>query len=184
MNTNGVGLMKARAIYLAARLGWPAAIGVIALCCAAAAFAYQAVVWPDAQERWLTQQEDLKQRIAAARSAPAAIARSPDQWADSLPDAGDALRFIEAVQSGAQQHSLQVEAAEYRSEKLLDGRVLRYRVAMPVRGSYASLREWLEDLLHRYPTAAVDELSVRRDTDGAAAIVGRVQLSHYSRGAT
>lgn len=176
-------LLGARAGYLAGRLGWPGAVGVLALALGLAGFGS---IWGPlqrSQQQLSTQQDVLKQTLAGLRKAPAqAVAElTPDQWVSQLPDSGDALRFVEAVQAEAQQRGLQIEATEYRSEYLLGGKVLRYRVQMPARGSYPALRGWIEELMYRHPTAALDEFAVRRDAEGSATVTARIQLSHYSR---
>jgi hypothetical protein len=176
-------LLRARASYVASRLGWAGVAGATALGVAVAASSGAWLVLRPQSAELELRHDELRRQLETARQTPSAPAAEvvPEKWAASLPDADIALRFLESVQNEAQQRSLQIEATEYRRETLLGGRVLRYRVSMPVRGTYPALRAWLEEIMYRFPTMALDELTLRRDGEGNATLVGRVQLSHYSR---
>jgi hypothetical protein len=164
-------------------MGWPGLAGLLGLLTAVIAAATGWIVLPHDNERLARRQQGLSNAVVTARENAAlpADAQTAQKWAAGLPDAADALRFVEFVQSEAQQRALQIEATEYRSESTVGGKVRRYRVVMPVRGSYPALRGWIDEVMFRFPTVALDEFSLRRDGEGASGVVGRAQLSHYSR---
>jgi len=74
-----------------------------------------------------------------------------------------------------------VESADYRAETPLAGKVVRYRVSLPVHGSYTQLRAWIDQVLAQQPSASLDEVALKREADGAGVLNGRVQLSYFTR---
>jgi hypothetical protein len=178
-------LLRARLAYAARRIGPVGWAGIAALL-VAVALAAGARLWLDPANRALTAEAaQLKELIARARRPDARfnpIADPVGTIVAQLPPADQLPAFVEAVQAQAGRKGLQIDRTEYRVQKTLSGRALRYQLSMPAHGGYPQIRTWLEALLHDYPSAALDELSMHRAADGSPQLDARITLSFYSQG--
>jgi len=117
-------------------------------------------------------------------SAPGAALRNPTDAmmavASQLPPADRMSVFIQEVQSRATGAGVQIDRTEYRVQSALGDRAFRLQMTMPAHGTYPQLRSWLEALLREHPSAALDELSLRREAEGAALLEAHVAFSYYS----
>jgi Tfp pilus assembly protein PilO len=133
------------------------------------------------------QADALAQRIGQARAdlknvAPAAKPPATAQtFLAQLPAAEQVPQFIGGVHRLARAAGVQIERAEYRAPVLASGQVLRSQVVLPLTGSYPGITRWLGQVLSQHPSAAIDELSLQRDTAATEPVRARVVLSHYSR---
>jgi Tfp pilus assembly protein PilO len=178
-------LLRARTAYLARRLGPVGWCGLAALVLSAAT-AVGGRIWLDPANAALREElAQMNEQLARARRPDAAFNAPADPIAAivaQLPPADQLPAFVESVQAQASRKGLQIDRTEYRVQKALAGRALRYQLSMPAHGAYPKLRNWVEQLLHDYPSAALDELSLHRESDGSAQLEARVTLSFYSRG--
>jgi hypothetical protein len=127
---------------------------------------------------------DLRARFDRA-SLPGAALRDPADAmaavAAQLPAADQAPGFIQDVQAGAARDGVRIDRTEYRIQSALGGRAQQLQLVMPAHGTYPQLRTWLQALLSGHPSAALDELALHRETDGAAQLEARVMLTFYTR---
>ncbi len=57
---------------------------------------------------------------------------------------------------------IELDAAEYRMEAT-QARLQRYRIALPLTGSYSQIRAFLKNALIEIPTLSLDQLTIRRE---------------------
>jgi hypothetical protein len=167
------------------QLGWPGALGAVALCFAVW---YVALELPrqQAQAEQLASdgrrlRHELLARDEARRQAEAAAAEALAKggfdvnagpralwsrlWQD-LPDAAQGVALQRAVLKSAQDAGVTLSAVQLRGEAVswseAGGRRLwRQRLVMPVQTSYPQLRTWLA-LLAREPALSIDSLDIQR----------------------
>ena len=176
--------LQARLLYLGLRagpVGW-AGFGALLL---ALALTLASRLELDPANRAATQvRAELAAQLAKASSPGAALRDVADPTAaiaGELPAAGQMPAFIHDVQDLASHNSVQIDRTEYRVQSALGKRAQRLQLVMPAHGTYPQLRTWLEALLHDYPSAVLDELSLRRQADGATQLEARVVFSFYSQ---
>jgi Tfp pilus assembly protein PilO len=75
----------------------------------------------------------------------------------SLPD------VMAQLERSAMQHDLLLEKGEYRLIREQDFRLSRYQITLPVRGSYADVRGFVNEVLDTVPTVALEELTLKRE---------------------
>lgn len=168
------------------RMAWPyrrhlpGAAGLLMV--VAALVLWLAAVGPLAREN--AQGQD-RARAAAAR--PAAEPIASDEPAQRLKHYGEQLpRTDAAVEAVARIHDLGTAAGlslpsgEYRMERRGDDPLVRYRVSLPVTGSYAQVRGFVVDVLREVPAAALDDIQLRRDP-ATNKLEARVRFSLYLR---
>ncbi len=178
MKTLDMNAAKAWSSYIGLRLGRCGVAGLMLLLGCGAVFAVQLL---------RSQGDTLSQRIDQARAdlKGAAAAVKPVATAQTflaqLPAAEQVPQFIEGVHRLAQAAGLQIDRAEYRAPVLASGQVLRSQIVLPLTGSYPGITRWLGQVLSQHPSAAIDELSLQRETAAGEPVRARVVLSHYSR---
>jgi hypothetical protein len=133
------------------------------------------------------------EREVAKRSAAAAKTTRLAGQPVSAPDgAADLERFyrrfptldalqseLEAIYAHARASRLQLAQGEYRLEKGVG--LAAYRVTLPVRGSYAQVRQFVGHVLKDMPTASLDAVRFDRRKAGDAQLEAQVRLTIYLR---
>jgi hypothetical protein len=133
------------------------------------------------------------ERELAKRSAAAAKTTRLAGQPVSAPDgAADLERFyrrfptldalqseLEAIYAHARASRLQLAQGEYRLEKGVG--LAAYRVTLPVRGSYAQVRQFVGHVLKDMPTASLDAVRFDRRKAGDAQLEAQVRLTIYLR---
>lgn len=71
---------------------------------------------------------------------------------------------------------LQLRQGSYRLDSTL-GRFERYQIQLPVRGSYAQVRAFLETLLAEIPVMSLDQVSFRRKAVNDTAVEAEIVLT-------
>jgi len=82
----------------------------------------------------------------------------------------------------AARNDLALDSGEYRLANARDGGLARYQITLPLRGGYAQVRSFLDQVLTQIPAAALEEVTIRRDSVGARATETRVRLTLYLAG--
>lgn len=148
---------------------------------------------------WQARTRELSQLRADPRQA---VAVSPQQALDAIygrlvPHDGRSAALA-ALLSQAQAAGLQVQAVSYRAQEYraqaarahgpspgssADGLpgVVRHEVALPVRGPYPALREWLAQSLGTQPALSLDALQIKRSDALADTVDARISLSLWVR---
>lgn len=168
------------------RMAWPyrrhlpLAAGLLMLL--AALLLWLGAVRPLAREN--AQGQD-RARAAAARPMTAPIASdAPAQrlkrYAEQLPRTDAAVEAVARIHGLGAAAGLSLPSGEYRMERHVDDPLVRYRVSLPVTGSYAQVRGFVIDVLREVPAAALDDIQLRRDPAGNK-LEARVRFSLYLR---
>jgi Tfp pilus assembly protein PilO len=133
-------------------------------------------------------QAKLARMQSAAIDAPddsKATARGMSQLAmftRNFPTLAEAPGWILKMHQIAARNELTLETGEYRLTNAKDGGLARYQITLPLHGGYAQVRTFLEQVLTQIPAAALDEVTIRRDTIGSRATETRVRLTLYLAG--
>jgi hypothetical protein len=130
-----------------------------------------------------------EQRLAIERMrAPAAYRPvSSSGPADDLarfygffPPAGELTRHVDRLHRLALRSDLELAQAEYRLEKPRAG-LWTYRITLPVRGSYAQVRDFVGAVLLELPVASLDALRFERKRALDADVDAQLGLTLYLR---
>ncbi|MFG6448896.1 hypothetical protein ACG0Z6_11690 [Roseateles sp. BYS180W] len=145
-------------------LGWPGAVGGLALLVTAA---LALGLWP----RWAAQQAQQEAQLqaleAAARSAQSAASAAPpllstQAWQANLPEAAtQAQRLAELLELGLR-HGVNAPHTEHRLQREAQSGLQRLQVRMPVQAGYAELRQFIEAALLHDPALSLDGLKLQR----------------------
>lgn len=148
--------MRAWAMWLADRLGWPGWVGLVLLAAAAS------VRWlwlPEVQSELDNLRAEAARlearRAALSRMAPVAAGPVHLDKSTDLPEAVARL-LRSAVRAG-----LVPQKGEYRLTR--SGVLTRYQIQLPLRGPYPALRSFLSDSLNGTPGLALERISLSRE---------------------
>jgi hypothetical protein len=169
--------MKALLQRVRAELGWAGLAGLAVL---GAALAFLALVLQPLEERSARLERRLEQRAPAAApgvvrtgAAPAAQLAAFYAFLDRGRDAPQWLARLHAL---ALEAGLRLPAAEYRLHDT--GTPLeRYEIVLPVSGSYAELRAFLESALAEIPVLSLDAVSFTRQRADEARLRADLRLT-------
>jgi Tfp pilus assembly protein PilO len=100
----------------------------------------------------------------------------------SFPTLSEAPGWILKMHEIAARNALTLETGEYRLTGARDGGLARYEITLPLHGGYAQVRTFLEQVLTQIPAAALEEVTIRRDSVGARTTETRVRLSLFLAG--
>ena len=167
------------------RMGWPGGAAVVLLL-AAAVLSWGVRPGIAERQRQLlrehVQRLDATVRISSAASAAAASTqRDPrDLLRDSLPPVARRGETVAAVLALLEQAKVQADRAEYTAEDELPG-LVRMRVVVPIKGSYAATRDTIASVLNALPHATLDSLSLERGANPGDELGGQLHFSLFFR---
>jgi hypothetical protein len=98
-----------------------------------------------------------------------------------FPDRESTPDWLGKIQTVAQTHQLQLLRGEYRLMDDTSGRLARYQITLPLRGTYPEIRGFIKDVLFEVPAAALDNISFERQKIGDSSVQATVRLTLYLR---
>lgn len=93
-----------------------------------------------------------------------------------FPPVGQLTDEVERLYALARRAKLELQQGAYRLESRDTG-LLSYRVTLPIRGTYAQVREFVGAALTEIPIASVDALGFERKKIGGTQIEAQVRLT-------
>jgi hypothetical protein len=164
------------------RIGVP---GVAGLVLVAIVLALVAVVIFPAQR----QLEASRSAVAVAAQrrgdgvAPPPRAQSPAEqlqtFYDMFPPEPAAADWLQKVYDAAAQQNLPLPRGEYSLAIDVKAGLARYRITLPIQGSYAQLRGFVAAALASVPTLSLDDIDFQRQTVGDAQLDAKVRMSLF-----
>jgi hypothetical protein len=163
---------------LRSELGWPGGAAAVLLC-GAVAFALLGVRPLEQQSEELDRELGRAARaVKAGGTVPASGLRGFYRYFERGERMEDWLAKLYASASAA---GLQFRSAEYRVLETRQ-RIERYQIALPLTGSYAQIRAFVENALVEIPVLSVDQITLRRKQVGDTRLEAEVVVSlHWVR---
>ena len=114
----------------------------------------------------------------AARAAPGSRGQLSNFYA-FFPLAENVPELLGRIHRAALQNQLLLKKGEYKLEHDQDFRLSRYQVTLPVSGDYAKVRGFVNDVLQAVPSAALDELALKRESVEKPQLEAKVRFSLF-----
>jgi hypothetical protein len=156
------------------------ALGILLFC---AVFYWNAV---KPAETELTAQREATQRLKS-RTPYKPVAVAVDRRSDELrrfynlfPTTDKIPKEVEKLWITAAEYKIDLDKGEYRLESTGLG-LARYRVTLPVRASYAQIRNFINFILKEIPTASIDGLRFERKKISETQLDAQIRLTLYFR---
>lgn len=165
------------------RLGWPGACGTLMATLAAAYAAFG--LWPALQERQAlamraVQVRQLLARIEAGEvMPPQAPGQQLADFQRNLPAQLQATETIDRIYATAEREGISLAHGEYSLGVDAKTRLARYRILLPVQGSYPQLRRFLHTLLAEVPALVLEDIDIKRKQIADTQLDGRIRMTLY-----
>ena len=163
----------------------PAGVVGVALLAFAASYAAStlAPAWKELSRQRNADSASAQARVSALRRAaradsPAAQLR---RFYDAFPAEAEAPVAIGRVYAAAAEKHVALPQGEYVLSTEARTGLMRYSIALPVRGSYAQIRQFVAASLQSVPTLALDQVSFERPKVSDAEVQAQVRLTLYLR---
>lgn len=156
---NALSLLRQSRRYL----GLTGTLGAGLLAISAAAY-FLAVV--PAQHRAAALGQQLRQAESAvetpAENHPADAAADITAFYERFADISSLPGWLDALQKLAAEFKLEQIEGEYKLSVDEDGKMARYEIQLPVKGSYASVRGFMNEAVRRIPNLGLRDVDLRR----------------------
>ncbi len=167
------------------RLGLAGQLGIVLLLLAISG--YVGMVLPErAKSEQL--QLDVAQELAqqdSARLKPMEDKRTTESrlhvFYEFFPEQQRAPQLLKTLYRAAHDESITLSEGEYKFTPAKAGGIGRYQVDLPVRGSYVQIRRFIVKVLNSLPSAALDEVSFKREVVGSMELEASVRFTLYLR---
>jgi hypothetical protein len=160
--------MVERILRLRHQLGTLGVASLIML--AAAGVFFLLVLQPMQDER--TRLEGALSKNTRKSGAPANLSAFYG-FLESKDESTDALAKLYAIGTAT---GVDLQSGNYRTEKAA-GRLERYELALPVSGSYAQIRDFLNRALAEIPALSLDQMTLRRDGRNEATLQAELRMT-------
>jgi hypothetical protein len=164
-------------------LRWPGAIGALLV---VGGVAYGAGVLLPAREQLATEEVKLaraERKAAAVKSgaeaAPLSPAQRRERFYNGLPATTEVTQYVERIYAAANAEKLSLMHGEYTGADLPAAGLVRYKITLPLKGSYSQIRRFIAESQKTVPGLALDDVAVSRQSIGEAQVEARVQLSLF-----
>jgi hypothetical protein len=123
--------------------------------------------------------EDVRRMEARALKGghyPTSLAAQARAFIRRLPSRDDLPVVLATVVSQAKAADLQLERGDYEFTMAKSGAIARYRLTLPVSGTYPQIQKFVDGTLARLPPVALESLKLERDTVGDRELQANVQF--------
>lgn len=152
-----------------------AGLSALALLAGAALF-HAAVLTPLEQRSAAAKQRAMREAPAAQAPGAAGPAGKVSVVYDFLKRAEQPTDWLAKLHAIGAATGVQLKSATYRSPAG-EGRIMRYEIVLPLSGSYAQIRDFLQRSSAEIPVMSIDQLTLKRDNRSQAALQGELRLS-------
>jgi len=136
----------------------------------------------DAAEQRVVSLERSTRRAAIERQS---VQSTPEDTRQRLLERFPMQEQLNAELGGlielANKEGLQVPSGDYRLMPGKDGLFDRYVLNLPVKGSYRSIRRYVQAVRAAYPDSAIDDISLRRESIGNPDVEAQIRIILFGR---
>jgi hypothetical protein len=164
-------------------LRWPGAVGALLLVAGAG---YAGGVMLPLREQLAANELKVaraERKAAAVRSgaeaAPLSPAQRRERFYNALPATTEVTQYVERIYAAANAEKLSLMHGEYTGADLPTADLVRYKITLPLKGSYAQVRRFVAESMKTVPGLVLDDVTVSRPNIGEAQVEARVQLSLF-----
>jgi hypothetical protein len=131
--------------------------------------------------------DDLQRRLQPGGPAGGGVKGTPAEQLATFyaffPAPESSPDWLGKINAAARAQGLVLRLGEYKLERSPDQRLVRYQITLPVTGSYAQLRGFVGQVLADVPAAALEEITLRRESVSSPTLEARIRLTLYLRSA-
>lgn len=177
-------LWRLRPLHLAAT--WPFVLAIVLL--VASALVYLQRVLPKEAEIAALDTEIDRLRHADARpvaeDSPLAPGEQLAVFYAFFPAEDTQSDILDRLFAAAARENLALPQGDYQWARERTGRLVRYSIMLPLKGSYPGIRRFMAQALRETPSLALDSVGFRRQTVNDIGVDAQVQFTLYMHGST
>ena len=164
-------------------LRWPGLLGTVLLL---GAVGYGVGMLRPMQEETLAMRqravraERLAEDVRKGKAvAPKTAASRRDEFYAALPPEDEVTQYVDRVYAAATAQGLVLMHGEYAGADVAKSGLARYRIVLPVKGSYGQVRRFITAATTAIPGLSLDDLNLQRQNVADPQIEARVHLSLF-----
>lgn len=96
-----------------------------------------------------------------------------------FPPSDHLVDQIRKIYDAAERQSVQLEQGDYRASKDSMGRLVRYQISLPLKGSYTQVRKFVAAALQDLPNLSLESIQFERQRVGDPVVEAKVRLVMY-----
>lgn len=96
-----------------------------------------------------------------------------------FPRADSSPLWLGKIYGAAKETGVRLASGEYEFQRVEGLRLGRYRMSLPVHGSYEQVRDFVATVLQEVPAASLDDIALRREDIGSPELEARLRLTLY-----
>lgn len=177
--------------YLRRFANWLSLAGVLGLALLiVAGLVYQGLVLPSQQSLQQKRQDLLEQKRLAA-TTPIVDAKPKQTEAElvshfyaQFPKGTTLPDWLKLIDKAAHDEKLALDLGDYKLTTEKKGRVTRYEIQLPVVGDYAQIRRFIASVLKQIPVAALNDITLKRETSDAPKLEANIEFVLFLKGDT
>ena len=161
--------------------GWMGVVG-LSLLVFSATF-YLTAVMPDREHITELQEKSASLRQRAQTALAQGGIRTTDNAQSQLetfyrffPASENRNADLARIYKAAAHQSLILETGEYRYVSDTNNKLSRYQITLPIKGSYMQIRNFVNEVLTKVPSASVEDISFKRENIGSPTLDARIKL--------
>ncbi|MEJ5210579.1 MAG: hypothetical protein WHV61_03995 [Burkholderiales bacterium] len=146
------------------RLGLPGIAGIVLLIVAGA------------YGTWVVRPLAARVEVLQARQTPPSALAPPVSVPTAVRSRETVAQILARLHEAARLKGLALEQASYQAQREAELPVVRYRLTLPVKGDYPTLRAFIAGVLREVPHAALESVEFRRDASASPVLTAQVKL--------
>lgn len=182
MDGKDAGLVIWRLRRLARAISWPAALAVGLLAFEAAFYFSAMAPVLDQQAKLRNEVVLLSQASAQSRGHATRISDPRTELAEfyaALAQPANAPDLLRRLHRVARDQGLTLDQAEYRPLPDPEGKLTRYQILLPAKGTYPEVRRFLVQASGDVPGLAVDSINFQRQQIGDPVVEAQIKLTLF-----
>jgi hypothetical protein len=127
---------------------------------------------------------ELHRELALTQQRPVADAtpqQRMSQFVQNLPARGELPKVAGQIFAIAAAAKVSLDKGRYELAPLKSGHLARYRMSFPIKGSYTSIRQFLDATLSALPAVSIEGLRIERKTVSDQFVDADVRLNVFVR---
>lgn len=132
------------------------------------------------QQNVVNKQKNLRQeRLKPSLPSPSVSVVRAQNFYKRLGDTDCTEQYVKTFFELAKKNNLLINQAEYALNHQINGQYDIYRITLPLKGNYRSIKLFSEQILKNIPFASLDTISIKRDAISNSTLDVQLRFSLY-----
>ncbi|UWE14528.1 hypothetical protein [Herbaspirillum huttiense] len=164
------------------RLGWGAALSLLTLM--AGACAYLLLIQPMTEQSQSLREEAVRLRLASRPSMSKAALSPVDElgnFYEFFPQLERMPDLLDRMYRAAVEQGVLLDRGDYQLSSERDVKLIRYDIALPVKGGYLQVRKFVAQALNDIPSLSLESIVFNRQRINEQQLDVQIKFSLYMR---